>query len=143
MVQSGGFRLTDIAERIEGSVQITKTASLPAHSRTWVPADPTLPFPPDDRERDSYLQSSHRWVPVASAFGGFLTTVSLLFLVRSQVWALPLLIPMAIGTVGMVVSLVTSVQKRRDTLRSHRRRVESYDPVDPPSVDVFLPSAGE
>jgi cellulose synthase/poly-beta-1,6-N-acetylglucosamine synthase-like glycosyltransferase len=80
---------------------------------------------------------------VASAFGGFLTTVSLLFLVRSQVWALPLLIPLAIATVGMVVSLVTSVQRRRDTLCSHRQRVESYDPLDPPSVDVFLPSAGE
>jgi hypothetical protein len=80
---------------------------------------------------------------MASAFGGFLTTVSLLFLVRSQAWALPLLIPLAIATVGMVVSLVTSVQKRQDTLRSHRQRVESYDPVDPPSIDVFLPSAGE
>jgi cellulose synthase/poly-beta-1,6-N-acetylglucosamine synthase-like glycosyltransferase len=80
---------------------------------------------------------------VASAFGGFLTTVSLLFLVRSQAWALPLLIPLVIATNGMVVSLVTSVQRRRDTLAGHRRRVESYRPVDPPSVDVFLPSAGE
>jgi cellulose synthase/poly-beta-1,6-N-acetylglucosamine synthase-like glycosyltransferase len=80
---------------------------------------------------------------VASAFGGFLTTLSLLLLVRSQVWALPLLIPLAIATIGLVASLVTSVQKRRDTLSTHRRRVESYRPFDPPSVDVFLPSAGE
>ena len=72
-----------------------------------------------------------------------MTTVSLLFLVRSQAWALPLLIPLAIATLGMAVSLVTSVQKRWDTLRSHRQCVESYNPVDPPSIDVFLSSAGE
>ena len=58
-------------------------------------------------------------------------------------WAIPLLIPLAIATIGLVASLVTSVQKRRDTLSRHRRRVESYRPADPPSVDVFLPSAGE
>jgi hypothetical protein len=81
--------LTDIAEHAQHRVvpihRAATTQTVP------VPADPTLPFPPDDRELDSYLQSSHRWVPVASAFGGFLTTVSLLFLVRSQVWALPLM----------------------------------------------------
>jgi cellulose synthase/poly-beta-1,6-N-acetylglucosamine synthase-like glycosyltransferase len=43
----------------------------------------------------------------------------------------------------MMASLVTSVRKRRDTLAEHRRRVEAYRPSDPPSVDVFLPSAGE
>ena len=35
--------------------------------------------------------------------------------------------------------------RRNDGTRSasHRRRVESYYPLDPPSIDVFLPSAGE
>ncbi len=80
---------------------------------------------------------------MASAFGGFLTTLSLLFLVRSQAWAIPLLIPLAIATVGMCASLLTSVQKPRDTLDSHRRRVASYSLANPQSVDVFLPSAGE
>ncbi|GGG29359.1 hypothetical protein GCM10007304_48990 [Rhodococcoides trifolii] len=105
--------------------------------------DITLPSPPGDLERDTYLQSAHRWVPFASAFGGFLTTLSLLFLVRSQAWAIPLLIPLAVSTIGMVLSLLTSTQKRRDTLVSHRHRVASYSPQDVPSVDVFLPSAGE
>jgi cellulose synthase/poly-beta-1,6-N-acetylglucosamine synthase-like glycosyltransferase len=136
-----GELLTDIAERAEKvfipTHRVTSTQTLA------LPANPALPAPPDDRERDSYLRSSHRWVPVASAFGGFLTTVSLLFLVRSQAWAIPLLIPLAIATVGMIASLLTSVQKRRDTLARHCRRVASFDPVDPPSVDVFLPSAGE
>jgi cellulose synthase/poly-beta-1,6-N-acetylglucosamine synthase-like glycosyltransferase len=127
--------LTDTAVRVQRRVASRKTVP--------IPPDPTLPAPPDDYERDSYLQKSHRWVPVASAFGGFLTTASLLFLVRSQAWALPLLIPMAIATVGMIASLVTSVQKRRDTPLKHRHRVRSYRPSFPPSVDVFLPSAGE
>ena len=127
--------MTDTAVRAQHSATSTKPA--------WIAPDPALPAPPDDRERDSYLQNSHRWVPVASAFGGFLTTVSLLFLVRSQAWAIPLLIPLAISTIGMIVSLITSVQKRRDSLLGHRRRVASYQPLYPPSVDVFLPSAGE
>lgn len=102
-----------------------------------------LPAPPTDAERDSYLQSEHRWIPLASTFGGFLTTVSLLYLVQGQVWAIPLLIPLAVTTVAMVVSLLTSVQPRRDTLASHSARVTSYQPSYYPSVDVFLPSAGE
>jgi cellulose synthase/poly-beta-1,6-N-acetylglucosamine synthase-like glycosyltransferase len=59
------------------------------------------------------------------------------------VWALPLLIPLAITTIGMIASLVTSVQKPRDTLLTHGHRVKRYRPSRPPSVDVFLPSAGE
>lgn len=107
------------------------------------PSDEGLPAPPTDIERDSYLQSEHRWIPVASTFGGFLTTVSLLYLVQGQVWAIPLLIPLAVTTVAMVVSLLTSVQPRRDTLAGHIQRVNSYRPTYYPSVDVFLPSAGE
>jgi cellulose synthase/poly-beta-1,6-N-acetylglucosamine synthase-like glycosyltransferase len=133
--------LTDIAERAQHLVVPTHRAG--SIQAVPFPADPALPAPPDDSERDSYLQTSHRWVPVASAFGGFLTTVSLLFLVRSQAWAIPLLLPLAIATIGMLASLLTSIQKRRDTLAGHRRRVESYHPVSPPSIDIFLPSAGE
>ncbi|OZD10801.1 hypothetical protein CH253_29620 [Rhodococcus sp. 06-156-3C] len=107
------------------------------------PTDPGLPSPPTDVERDSYLQSENRWIPLASTFGGFLTTVSLLYLVQGQMWAIPLLIPLAITTTAMVVSLLTSVQPRRDTLAGHIARVRSYAPVHYPSVDVFLPSAGE
>ncbi|MGB6181979.1 MAG: cellulose synthase catalytic subunit [Rhodococcus sp. (in: high G+C Gram-positive bacteria)] len=102
-----------------------------------------LPDAPDDVERDSYLRDAHRWVPFASAFGGFITTLSLLFLVRSQVWAIPLLVPLAISTLGMVLSLVSTSRPRRDTLESHRHKVASWEPLDYPSVDVFLPSAGE
>ncbi|MGU3436600.1 glycosyltransferase family 2 protein [Actinomycetes bacterium M1A6_2h] len=105
--------------------------------------DPGLPSPPTDGERDSYLAASYRWVPIASAFGGFLTTVSLLYLVESQVWAIPLLVPLAVSILGMVLSLVSSLQLRRDTLSGHIARVRSYAPRHYPSVDVFLPSAGE
>lgn len=102
-----------------------------------------LPSAPDDVERDSYLRARHRWVPFASAFGGFITTLSLLFLVRSQAWAVPLLVPLALSTVGMILSLVSSSRAPRDTLESHRRKVASWAPARYPSVDVFLPSAGE
>lgn len=58
-------------------------------------------------------------------------------------WAIPLLLPLAVATIGMIASLVTCVEKRRDTLWSHRHRVASYRPTLGESVDVFLPSAGE
>ncbi|MEW2015348.1 glycosyltransferase family 2 protein [Rhodococcus sp. NPDC076796] len=120
------------------------TSIFQSHTVRFSPPDSDeLPSPPTDIERDSYLQSEHRWIPLASSFGGFLTTVSLLYLVQGQAWAIPLLVPLAITTAAMVLSLLTSVQPRRDTLAGHRERVRAYRPVHYPSVDVFLPSAGE
>lgn len=105
--------------------------------------DYELPSPPTDAERDSYLASWHRWIPFASAFSGFLTTASLLLLARSQAWAIPLLLPLGISMLGLTVSLTSARRKPRHTLMSHRIRVATYAPDVFPSVDVFLPSAGE
>jgi cellulose synthase (UDP-forming) len=42
-----------------------------------------------------------------------------------------------------LVSLYTSTRPRRINLDSHEHRVRTWRPTDPPSVDVFLPTAGE
>lgn len=114
-----------------------------------VPATPVgLPGPPTDTERDHYLRRRHRWTPLVATAGSALTTVSLIFLLDGQPWAWPLVAIMAlsIGTsTGLI--LVTGCRRRRDGPADHRGRVRRWHrrrpPGDHPSVDVFLPTAGE
>jgi cellulose synthase/poly-beta-1,6-N-acetylglucosamine synthase-like glycosyltransferase len=105
--------------------------------------DLLLPQPPTDRERDAYLGPQHRWVGPVSFAGYALIVTSVAFFVARHLWAAPLLVPLAISTVGTTVSLVTSSRRRRDSLESHRAAVDGWHPKTMPSVDVFLPSAGE
>ena len=100
-----------------------------------------LPQPPTDGERDTYLGPQHRWVGPVSFVGYLLIVLSVAFFVARHLWAAVLLIPLAISTVGTTVSLVTSSRKRRDSLESHRAKVDAWQPRCLPSVDVFLPSA--
>jgi cellulose synthase (UDP-forming) len=102
-----------------------------------------LPQPPGDAERDLYLGRRHRWIGAVSFVGFVLILVSVWFFVYRHPWSAFLLVPVAVTTLGAVVSLVTSSRRRRDTLHSHRTRVETWAPGRYPSVDVFLPSAGE
>ena len=102
-----------------------------------------LPNPPTDEERDAYLGPQHRWVGPVSFVGYCLIVISVSFFVARHLWAAPLLVPLAISTVGTSVSLVTSSRRRRDSLVSHRAAVDAWEPPTVPSVDVFLPSAGE
>jgi cellulose synthase (UDP-forming) len=106
-------------------------------------ADLLLPEPPNDAERDLYLGPQHRWIGPVSFLGYLLIVLSVCFFVWRHVWAAALLVPLFISTVGTCVSLVTSSRRRRDTLGSHHDRVARWAPVAVPSVDVFLPSAGE
>lgn len=104
---------------------------------------PTLPEPPTDAERDSYLGPQQRWVVVVSAIGSALVTCSLVMLVAGQWWAWPFVAVVAVSTASSLLSMITSVRRRRDTLAGHLGRVARWAPERVPSVDVFLPSAGE
>jgi len=102
-----------------------------------------LPQPPTDEERDAYLGPQQRWVGPVSFVGYGLIVTSVAFFVARHLWAAALLVPLAISMLGTTVSLVTSSRRRRDSLQSHRAAVEAWQPETVPSVDVFLPSAGE
>jgi cellulose synthase (UDP-forming) len=102
-----------------------------------------LPSPPTDGERDLYLAGQWRWVTPLSFVGYVLIVISITFFVVRHDWSAALLIPLAFSTAGTLVSLFTSSRKRRDTLESHRAVVATWTPDTSPSVDVFLPSAGE
>lgn len=102
-----------------------------------------LPQPPTDRERDAYLGPQQRWVVVVSALGSALISCSLAMLIAGQWWAWPFVVVAALSATSALLSTVTSVRRRRDTLAGHHRRVARWAPERTPSVDVFLPSAGE
>jgi cellulose synthase/poly-beta-1,6-N-acetylglucosamine synthase-like glycosyltransferase len=108
-----------------------------------VPAPSAMPQPPTDDERDLYLGPQHRWVIAASFVCYVLIFLSIGFFVARHHWAVLLVIPLIISGIGTAVSLVTSSRRRVDSLGSHRIKVTEWGPGEHPSVDVFLPSAGE
>ncbi len=90
-----------------------------------------------------YLGAQWRWVTPLSFVGYLLIVASIAFFVYRNPWGWFLTIPIAITTIGTLVSLFTSSRPRRDSLADHQRRVQTWAPALTPSVDVFLPSAGE
>jgi cellulose synthase (UDP-forming) len=72
-----------------------------------------------------------------------LIVVGVTYFVVSNPWSGLLLVPLGLSTLSTVLSLVTSVQRSRVSLRGHRELVENWWPARWPSVDIFLPSAGE
>ncbi len=108
-----------------------------------LPGDTGLPTPPDDVERDLYLSSQHRWLAPATFVGYMLIVVGVGYFVQAHPWSALLLVPLLLSTLSTVISLCTSVQRSRVTLAGHRARVRAWQPGRRPSVDVFLPSAGE
>jgi cellulose synthase/poly-beta-1,6-N-acetylglucosamine synthase-like glycosyltransferase len=102
-----------------------------------------LPSPPDDTERDLYLAPQQRWVAPLSFLGYILVVISVSLFVMRRFWVAFLFIPLLVSTAGTTVSLLTSSRRRRVSLAGHRRRVAAWMPDVVPSVDVFLPSAGE
>jgi cellulose synthase (UDP-forming) len=105
--------------------------------------DSFLPSPPTDAERLLYLGPQWRWVTPVSCLGYVLIMASVVLFVRQHLWAVFLLLPLAVGALGTVVSLVATCRSRRDSVGSHASAVTSWRPGRVPGVDVFLPSAGE
>ncbi len=102
-----------------------------------------LPEPPTKAERDSYLGDQHRWLPVAGFTGYVLIVISLGFFISRHRGTAVLLIPLAVSAASTLLSLITVSRRRRVTLAGHRALVTGWSPASHPSVDVFLPSAGE
>jgi cellulose synthase/poly-beta-1,6-N-acetylglucosamine synthase-like glycosyltransferase len=78
-----------------------------------------------------------------SLLGYILIVTSVGYFVYRQPWAWFLIVPLAITSIATLVSLYTSSRPRRDTRESHQQKVSAWAPASVPSVDVFLPSAGE
>lgn len=126
------------------------SGSTPSVTGTSVPDDqvasraaPRLPVPPTDVERDLYLRGQHRWLGPATFVGYLLIVISVAFFVGDHLWAVWLLVPLGFSAISTTTSLVTTLRRSRVTLAAHRATVDGWRPGRHPSVDVFLPSAGE
>ncbi|MEO6822452.1 MAG: glycosyltransferase family 2 protein, partial [Candidatus Nanopelagicales bacterium] len=104
----------------------------------------TLPTPPTADERDLYFGPQWRWVMVVAFASTLIIVIGLGIFLRhhERAWFL-LGIPVVITLIAATTSLVTSTRVRRYQLADHRSRVQAWHPDSWPSVDVFLPSAGE
>ncbi len=107
------------------------------------PSAPHLPQPPSDRELYWYFGPQRRWVLICSSFAFVLTAASMLaFSLRTPVlWGF--LAVLLINVAAFVLSCVNSLRSRRLTRRSHEVLLRAWKPLDPPSVDLFLPTCGE
>lgn len=111
-------------------------------------ADATpLPSPPNDRELYAYLGSQKRWVQVLSIIGFAAAATSLARFSVSSPWLVPLLAILGVSIVALVLSMISGLNRRRDSRRSHDALLSRWERATPddavPSVDVFLPSCGE
>lgn len=107
------------------------------------PSAPHLPQPPDDRELYWYFGPQRRWVLICSSFAFVLTAASMLaFSLRTPVlWGF--LGVLLLNLAAFALSCVNSLRGRRLTRRSHEVLLRAWQPLDPPSVDLFLPTCGE
>ncbi len=102
-----------------------------------------LPLAPTDQEKYSYLGRQHRWILALQALSFSLIAYSVLRFSTADIRLIVFLVPMTLYSVTLVVSLLSGTHRRRITLEDHLETVRSWDPTTHPSVDVFLPTAGE
>ncbi len=105
-----------------------------------------LPSPPNDEEKYWYLGRQHRWLPVCQAASFALIAISILKFSTSDPRFGFVLVPLALYIVTLTVSLISSTRPRRMDRIGHEARVNLWEPYAGhpyPSIDVFLPSAGE
>jgi cellulose synthase (UDP-forming) len=100
--------------------------------------------PPSDAEKYRYLQGGQRRWFIALQYLAFLgVAISFAGFTTSSYETLIFGIPLVLFAVEQTLALYTSTRRRRVDLVSHRHTVESWAPLRYPSVDVFVPTAGE
>jgi cellulose synthase (UDP-forming) len=138
--------LTATDARPAAPIAYQSTATIAAPSELDA-ADDALPSPPTDEELYWYLGPQRRWVQVASVVSFALAATSLARFSLSSPWLYPLLAVLVISVFGSILSMISGLNARRMSRASHVGFVDNWELSTPdalvPSVDVFLPSAGE
>lgn len=108
------------------------------------PPEHTLVAPPNDQEKYAYVKGpQHRWFFWAHALAFAGIAISFYGFSRMEYWTLIFLVPLALYAGETLLGLRTSTYRRSVTLPDHQFTVETWAPEKYPSVDVFLPTAGE
>ncbi|MFJ4677236.1 glycosyltransferase family 2 protein [Kitasatospora sp. NPDC088783] len=102
-----------------------------------------LPLPPDDREKYSYVKR-YNWVLTLSSLIGFVfVAYSQIDTARHSLWIWVFSPVLLLSVAGFLIGVRLEAFTPSFDLKAHRRLVRSWDPVVPPTVDVFLPVCGE
>lgn len=103
--------------------------------------------PPDDQQLYWYMGPQRRWVQLISVVAFGLAATSLVRFSLSSPWLYPLLAVLAVSVLSSILSMISGLNKKRYTKRGHVELIERWHRSTItsryPSVDVFLPSAGE
>lgn len=140
---SGAGRVIDIRDSTLAALGRSRTEA--GDGRRSIPQAETgsLPEPPTDEEKYWYFGPQHRWLPAfqALSFAAVAYSIARFALSDARLWIF--LVPVTLYGVGLVVSLLSGARSRRYKDSDHRRLVGTWWADTMPSVDVFLPSAGE
>ncbi|WAL70922.1 cellulose synthase catalytic subunit [Kitasatospora sp. YST-16] len=102
-----------------------------------------LPSPPSDQELYWYFGPQRRWVPLLSALAFTLSAGTMLsFSLRTPaLW--PFLAVLGVNAVALALTCLNGLRRRRFTRGGHELLVAAWQPAEPPSVDLYLPTCGE
>jgi cellulose synthase/poly-beta-1,6-N-acetylglucosamine synthase-like glycosyltransferase len=108
-------------------------------------SDTVVPSPPTDEEKYWYLDSHGRWLIWVATAAGALVIVSLINFALNNPLTWIFLGIVLIRVAVTIVAMATTTRRRRYDRLDHENRVATWRPAQGahPSVDVFLPSAGE
>lgn len=106
-------------------------------------SDDHLPAPPDDREKYLYLGPQHRWFIALRTLAATSAAISLVLFSKGMPVLWLFYIGLSVFVSYMYLSHYTTTRPRRVQRSEHDFRVSLWNPPVHPTVDVFLPSAGE
>jgi cellulose synthase (UDP-forming) len=115
---------------------------------TATPAEPApIISPPSDEELYWYLGPQMRWVQLLSVLAFILAASSLAKFSLSSPWLYPLIAILGVSVFASILSMISGLNRRRTSKKHHISFTDRWERRTPdaavPSVDVFLPSAGE
>jgi cellulose synthase/poly-beta-1,6-N-acetylglucosamine synthase-like glycosyltransferase len=120
-------------------------AAVPAADVLPADSDVVVPLPPTDAEKYAYLDNDGRWLLWVAMAAGALVILSLVHFALNNplTWIFLGIVLLRVAVTG--VAMATGTQRKRFDRLDHENRVATWQPAGGthPSVDVFLPSAGE
>jgi cellulose synthase (UDP-forming) len=102
-----------------------------------------LPTGPSDEEKYTYYGRQHRWFIWLRTFATLSAAISLLLFSNTTVVLWWFWVPFSIFAGYMFLTHYCTTRPRRTSLVDHKAITELWAPAKYPSVDIFLPCAGE
>lgn len=128
---------------VDTAVRSGVRAARPPLRTGRAPAAAGLPQAPGPHERYLYFGPQARAYPLAQGLVSIGIGLSVAVFFASHPQTLPFAVPVAATVVAAAISTWSTTTARRVSLDAHRALVAGWLPQRPPSVDVFLPTAGE